>query len=191
MKKSFLSILLLCIIYAGSAQNKKWESTDHQSYFKPSGKNEWAEFNSDGKPAFHYLVIEEKPGFIMLYDESRKMYIELTPVEMYYGNQKDSINIYSRFGTWKPQTVKPARRWEFEDKKSYFSPTGWNMEWIEFKPDGKPMFRYKEVEITPAYIILYDENRRMYVKLTDMEMFFGDSKDKTKASKFGSWVGSK
>lgn len=175
------------------SQHKKWEYI-RGGYFIPGTNKQWIEFNQNGKPRFTYNVIDENDTTLTLYDENRKLYVRLTDAEMYFGNQKDSINKPSFFGMWKPnpfkiKIAKGTNLWMYEKRGSYFAPLD-GQKWVEIdRKKGFTMYHYVLLDgAENSTVILYDASRNLYVKLTPAEMFFGNSRDDiTKASLFGTW----
>ena len=80
--------------------HQRWQYDDGLSYFMQTGNNQWTEINWKGKITFHYVLIEEKPSFTLLYDISRNLYVKLTNSQLFFGNGRYSADSPSKRGAW-------------------------------------------------------------------------------------------
>jgi len=80
------------------------------------------------------------------------------------------------------------QQWEYDDGLSYFIPAG-NNQWTEINRNGKITYRYALIEEKPSYTLLCDSSRNLYIKLTNSQLFFGNSRYSAETpSKYGKWV---
>ena len=115
---------------------------------------------------------------VVLYDESRGMWVKLTDIEAYFTTQGSDSNA----DYWYLIGENPSGYWISETKfitqTGYFTKVDGSAVWIEQQAGSSCTF--VEVSIDSPHIakkphdqvVLYDESRGMWVKLTDNKAYF-------------------
>lgn len=78
-----------------------YTTENEKGFFEKTGDKTWGEFNSlTGKQIFTFSSIEEKPGYALLYDSSRKVYLKIESNTCLWGYSKDNITNKIHDGYW-------------------------------------------------------------------------------------------
>ena len=144
-----------------------WESDtkfiDETGFFEEVDTENWIE--QQGEETNYFTRVSEE---VVLYDEFRSMYVKLTSNKAYYKWIPEGETFEDAEWTLIPQN--PTGHWvsntKFVEKTGYFEQVDAN-NWIEQQADGTHYY----TRVTES-VVLYDESRSIYVKLTDAKAYF-------------------
>ena len=155
-------------------------------------KKIWCEYSNDEK-VFEFKQIDENENEIVLFDEQRNHYVKLCDSNAYWGSAPNDINKELNLGSWSSHSYKLV---ESEEKKlawkKKFSDTYFykhiSSHWCE-KQNGKIQFNFTEMIADDKEVVLFDEKRRMFVKLSNSTAFYGfNMTNIDKIIDHGSWL---
>ena len=144
-----------------------WESDtkfiDETGFFEEVDTENWIE--QQGEETNYFTRVSE---VVVLYDESRSIYVKLTVNKAYFKWIPPGETFKDANWTLIPQN--PTGHWvsntKFVEKTGYFEQVDAN-NWIEQQADGTHYY----TRVTES-VVLYDESRSIYVKLTDAKAYF-------------------
>ena len=144
-----------------------WESdtkfVEATGFFEQVDAENWIEQQGEGTN--YFTRVSE---VVVLYDESRSMYVKLTASKAYFkwipeGETSEDVQ-------WTLIPQNPTGHWvsstKFVEKTGYFEQVD-AQNWIERQGDGTNYY----TRVSEA-VVLYDESRDIYVKLTDTNAYF-------------------
>ena len=171
------------------AYYKKDNDFSYHAYFMLVSGDMWDEIRvSDDKVLFHYRLVSETSATIILYDESRKVYVRLTETECFWGSSKDDINHKIYNGVWVGFDYGYSVAllmdldinifiFESASYSGYYTRSN-DGYWLEYSAyGGRPNNTYIIIEETNTYIIMYCGSCGYYVKLTEDGCYYSTSRD--------------
>ena len=186
-----------------------YEKKQCRGFFMKSGK-EWKEYDySNGILLNTYTITEQKSDYILLYCSRGGFYIKLTDNGCYYNTSPQGDFTVRYCGRWslgslsgEPRKKTGGNRSHKDEAFAYYlegktnSYFGYFMQvssgqWEEIRvSDEKVLYKYRFVSESGGAMILYDESRSVYVRVTESELFWGSTKeDITHKIYDGAWVG--
>ncbi len=187
-----------------------YEKKECKGFFVKSG-NQYMEYGyKNGMVLNSYAIVEAKSDHIILRCNRGGYYVKLTANCCCYSTSEHGSYSKMYCGTWsgkglskesntksnKSSLSKDDRAFAYYLKGKTSSYFGYYTEvsdgyWDEIRiSDDKVLFHYKLISESSTEIILFDEKRSVYVRLTGNESYWGDSKnDITHKCYDGAWVG--
>ncbi len=175
----------------------------YYGYYVHVSGNNWDEVRiSDEKVLFHYRLISESATAVILFDESRSVYVRLTEDNSFWGSSADNINDKGYYGAWSAYdygySVTMLLEIEVEINIFIFEYSGFrgyylrsdDGYWIEYGyAGGSAINTYIIIEESPAFIILYCGRCGYYAKITNDGIYYSDTKDGNYTKKgTGEWT---
>lgn len=187
-----------------------YEKKECKGFFVKSG-NQYMEYGyKNGMVLNSYAVVESKSDHIILRCNRGGYYVKLTANCCCYSTSEHGSYSKMYCGTWsgkglskesntksdKSTLSRGDRAFAYYLKGKYSSYFGYYTEvsdgyWDEIRiSDDKVLFHYKLISESSTEVILFDEKRSVYVRLTGSESYWGESKtDITHKTYDGAWVG--
>jgi hypothetical protein len=186
-----------------------YEKKECKGFFVKSG-NQYMEYGyKNGMVLNTYAIVEAKSDHIILRCNRGGYYVKLTANCCCYATSEHGSYSKMYCGTWSGKGLskkssksdqgslsKGDRAFAYYLKGKYSSYFGYYTEvsdgyWDEIRiSDDKVLFHYKLISESATEIILFDEKRSVYVRLTGNESYWGESKtDITHKTYDGAWVG--
>lgn len=186
-----------------------YEKKERRGYFVKKG-SQWLEYTySNGLLVNSYSVISQKPCCLILFNKRGGYYVKLTSTCCCYSTSENGEYTRMYGGRWTGKGLEKGSgsassksRSGGENAFAYYlkGKTGsyhgyyWNVSgthWEEVRlSDDKVLFRYTFVSESSDGIILSDDNRTVFVRLTDNESYWGSTKnDITHKVYDGVWTG--
>lgn len=146
-------------------QNQKNGKEMLSGSFTKIDKGTWMEKNNSS--SFQFKEIRTDDNETILLDEKRNIYVKLTATEMWASAGNDK--------SWKKNYVGAWKYWNYDEQTrpdgeyaGTFTYEGGN-KWVE--KNNHDSFNYVEHSISQDEVVLFDQVRKVYVKLTPTEMF--------------------
>lgn len=185
-----------------------YEKKECRGFFTTGKDNKWLEYTyDDGILLNTYSVAEKKEDYLLLSNNRGGYYMQVSAAGVYYNaanSPKGFIENYT--GHWVKENVSEKvvktgkdihKNMAFafylkptdENYHSIYRPAGGN-DWEEVRiKDRVVRFKYQLVQESPDEVVLFDPTRTVYVRLTEDESYWGNSRNDINNKIYnGNWI---
>lgn len=185
-----------------------YEHKECRGYFIPGKDGKWLEYAADDGILLNtYSTVEKCNEFLLLSCNRGGYYMQVAAGGVYYNatNKKDGFTL-NYVGHWVSESiseaVKPLNKGIHKDMAfAFYMPPNTNKyhsiyrqgegdEWKEIRLNDRALrFTYRLVSETPDEVIMYDPSRTVYVRLTEDESYWGNSRNDINHKIYdGAWI---
>ena len=172
-----------------------WKKEGFDQFFYKSHGDIWFEKQEYTIFASYKFVKKNKNGDIILFDESRNVFVKLTHNTSFWGDTENKIDNFICNGSWydrnKLSEDDTKLAWKTSDNdQCYFyrqSQCGCFF-WTE-KQEDTVFATFKEIDRNENEVVLFDETRQIYIKLKDDRILWGsESNEISNLLNYGGWL---